>query len=67
MVVALTAKNESFLVEVKALHKVKTEREVDKQELKRLKEMNAKLKVEVHSHQMRERLLMWGSVVSFCY
>jgi len=33
--------------------------QVDKQELKKLKEKNAKLKVEVFDYQMRKRLLMW--------
>ena len=42
------------------LHKIKKERDVNKQELKRLKEKKVKLKIKIHGYQMRERILMWG-------
>ena len=49
--------------EIEALQKVKNEREVDKQELKRLQEKNAKLKVEGYGYQMSKKLMIWESLL----
>ena len=37
---------------------MKKEKEVDKQELKRLNYKNAKMNVEVHGYEMRQRILV---------
>ncbi|KAJ8437369.1 hypothetical protein Cgig2_006451 [Carnegiea gigantea] len=58
MVVALMVNNKSLFHEIKALQKIKKEREVEKQEMKALKEKSVMLKVKVRGYQMRERLTM---------
>ncbi|KAJ8444517.1 hypothetical protein Cgig2_028332 [Carnegiea gigantea] len=65
MVVSLIVSNETLVQENEHLQKMKEEAASDRDAMKRLREKNSRLKMQLIDYQMRERKALWGLLLLF--